>query len=385
MLASKKPSILVVDDTPANLTLMTGLLQDSYHVRAAISGEKALKIARSDSPPDLILLDIMMPELDGYEVCRKLKADPKTSELPIIFLTAMSEIEDEEKGLKLGAVDYITKPVRPSIALARIQTHISLYQQKKALIESQLKLATEIKEASEYIANALPAEMNGMLTSRWKHIPSTMLGGDAFGYHWIDSDHLAIYLLDVCGHGVGSALMSVSAINVLRSQSLTSANFKSPASVMTAINSAFLMESHNNKFFTMWYGVYERNSNILTYASAAHPPAFLITKDNAGNSEFHELTTRNLAIGLSEDSVFKESKISLKDTSKLYVYSDGVYEIEKSNGEMFTLAEFTKIIKNLSHVEEMQADIILTTMESLKTVQGPFDDDFSLLEIQIKQ
>jgi sigma-B regulation protein RsbU (phosphoserine phosphatase) len=363
---------------------MTGLLQDTYQVKAAISGEKALKIANSDSPPDLILLDIMMPEMDGHEVCRRLKADPKTAEIPVIFLTAMSEVEDEEKGLKLGAVDYITKPVSPPITLARIHTHITIYQQRKALIESQLNLATEINEAADYIANALPAEMDGPITSRWKHIPSTSLGGDAFGYHWIDQDHLAIYLLDVCGHGVGSALMSVSAINVLRSQSLTATDFKSPASVLAAINNAFLMEEHNNKFFTMWYGVYDCTANKLSYASAAHPPAFLITKDASGNVEFHELTTRNTAIGFLEDATFKEDSITLKDINKLYVYSDGVYEIEKPNGQMVTLAEFTESIKNLSKVDVPQVEEILEAMQNLKAVQGPFDDDFSLLELQIK-
>lgn len=124
----EKPSILIVDDTPANLSLMTGLLEADYKVRAATSGEKALKIIFADTPPDLILLDIMMPEMDGYEVCRRIKANDDTKSIPVIFLTAMSETADEEKGLTLGAVDYITKPINPSIALARIKTQIDLYQ-----------------------------------------------------------------------------------------------------------------------------------------------------------------------------------------------------------------------------------------------------------------
>jgi sigma-B regulation protein RsbU (phosphoserine phosphatase) len=128
-------------------------------------------------------------------------------------------------------------------------------------------LAAEINEAADYILSALPPELNGEIVARWKHVPSTALGGDAFGYHWVDADHLAIYLLDVCGHGVGSALMSVSAINDLRSQSLKGADFKKPSSVLCSINNAYLMEHHNNKFFTMWYGVYDRNSHTLTYAS----------------------------------------------------------------------------------------------------------------------
>ena len=376
-----KPSILVVDDTPANLTLMTGLLQDDYQVRAATSGEKALKIACSENPPDLILLDIMMPEMDGHEVCRRLKADEKTQDIPIIFLTAMSEAEDEEKGLKLGAVDYITKPVSPPIALARIYTHITMHRQKKALILSQQMLAAEINEAADYILSALPAELNGDIVTRWKHIPSTALGGDAFGYHWVDDEHLAIYLLDVCGHGVGSALMSVSAINALRSQSLKSADFKQPASVMAAINNAFLMEDHNNKFFTMWYGVYNRLQHTLTYASAAHPPAFIRTGDTTDKTELLELTTGNLAIGYMQDMVFKEASLELKQFNQLTVYSDGVYEIEKSNGEMVTLLEYTDIMKGLTDIKATHVDSILKTMQGLQAEKGPFEDDFSLLQI----
>ncbi len=115
-------TILVVDDTPANLSLMTGLLRDDYKVKAAIDGEKALRIAQASPPPDLILLDIMMPGMDGYEVCRRLKADPVTRDIPVIFLTAKSGIEDEKMGLDLGAVDYITKPISPPIVMARVRS-----------------------------------------------------------------------------------------------------------------------------------------------------------------------------------------------------------------------------------------------------------------------
>ena len=380
-----KASILVVDDTPANLTLMTGLLQEEYQVRAVTSGEKALKIAFSDNPPDLILLDIMMPEMDGHEVCRRLKANMSACEIPVIFLTAMSEAEDEEKGLNLGAVDYITKPVSPPIALSRIKTHVTMYRQKKALIKSQQMLAAEINEAADYILSALPAQLDGNIVTRWKHIPSTALGGDAFGYHWIDSEHLAIYLLDVCGHGVGSALMSVSAINALRSQSLKEANFKEPASVLGAINNAFLMEDHNNKFFTMWYGVYHQPSHQLTYASAAHPPAFMMTGDIHEQVELVELTTGNMAIGFMEDNAFKQASLNLKKFNKLYVYSDGVYEIEKPDGNMVTLAEYTEIIRKLSDFKQPQVEHVLKTMRALQGNDAPFEDDFSFVELIINR
>lgn len=122
----EKKTILVVDDTPDNLSLMSGLLKDDYKVKVANNGEKALKIAATDPQPDLILLDIMMPGMDGYEVCQFLKRNPATVNIPVIFLTAKVEVEDEKKGLELGAVDYLTKPVSPPIVLARVKNHLAL-------------------------------------------------------------------------------------------------------------------------------------------------------------------------------------------------------------------------------------------------------------------
>jgi putative two-component system response regulator len=121
-----RKTILVVDDAPDNLALMSGLLKDLYRVKVANSGEKALRLARGDEPPDLILLDIMMPDHSGYDVCRELKADAATRDIPIVFLTAMSTVEDERKGLELGAVDYITKPISPPIVLVRVATHLAI-------------------------------------------------------------------------------------------------------------------------------------------------------------------------------------------------------------------------------------------------------------------
>jgi putative two-component system response regulator len=122
----ERATVLVVDDTPANLSLITNLLKDDYKVKAATGGDKALRIAQTAPPPDLILLDIMMPEMDGYEVCRRLKADPTTRDIPVVFLTAKTGVDDEKQGLELGAVDYITKPISPPIVMARVKNHLAL-------------------------------------------------------------------------------------------------------------------------------------------------------------------------------------------------------------------------------------------------------------------
>jgi putative two-component system response regulator len=161
-LGEERKSILVVDDSPDNLTLMSQLLKDTYQVKVANSGERALKIARAERPPDLILLDIMMPVMSGYEVCQELKADPATAEIPVIFLTAMTAAEDEKKGFDLGAVDYITKPVSPPIVLARVRAHLLLkatadfLKDKAAFLESEVARRTrEIVAVQEVTIQAL--------------------------------------------------------------------------------------------------------------------------------------------------------------------------------------------------------------------------------------
>lgn len=147
-----KPTILVVDDTPDNLALMSGLLKGHYKVRVANGGERALKLASGREPPDLILLDIMMPGIDGFEVCRRLKADSATREIPVIFLTAKADVEDEARGLSLGAVDYITKPISPPIVLARVQTHLALKASADFLRDKNAYLEAEVEKRTREVA-----------------------------------------------------------------------------------------------------------------------------------------------------------------------------------------------------------------------------------------
>lgn len=149
---TEKASVLVVDDTPDNLSLMSGLLKDRYRVKVANNGEKAIKIVQGDSPPDLILLDIMMPGLSGYEVCQILKADPATRHIPIIFLTAMTATEDEKKGLEMGAADFITKPVNPPIVLARVATHLQIKAAADFLKDQNAYLDAEVTRRGRELA-----------------------------------------------------------------------------------------------------------------------------------------------------------------------------------------------------------------------------------------
>ena len=194
-------TVLVVDDTPTNLSLMCDLLEDLYTVKVATGGARALKIARSDTPPDLILLDIMMPEIDGYEVCRQLQADERTRDIPIIFLTARNEASDEQLGLELGAVDYITKPISPPIVLARVKNHLALKrlhdldqvrlamlnQEKQLLDQEKQLLELEQMKTEKLMLNILPRPIAERLKRGEKNISgsyaeATILFSDLVGF-----------------------------------------------------------------------------------------------------------------------------------------------------------------------------------------------------------
>nr|WP_051079148.1 HD domain-containing phosphohydrolase [Methyloversatilis thermotolerans] len=150
-----KQTVLVADDTPENIDLLGGVLRDHYRVKVATTGERALSIINSDDPPDLVLLDIMMPGMNGYEVCRKIKANPDRCGIPVIFVTAMTSIEDERKGLEVGAVDYITKPISPPIVSARVRTHLALYDQTRELERRVAERTAELLVSRQQIIRRL--------------------------------------------------------------------------------------------------------------------------------------------------------------------------------------------------------------------------------------
>jgi putative two-component system response regulator len=196
-------TVLVVDDTPDNLSLMGGLLRDHYHVKVANQGEKALKIAQGEQPPDLILLDIMMPGMDGYEVCRRLKANLHTRDIPVIFLTARADMEDERLGLELGAVDYITKPISPPILLARVATHLALkasadfLRDKSDYLEREVALRTlEVQAIQDVTIMAMTSLAETRDNETGNHIRRTQLYVKALAEHLRDHPRFAHVLTD---------------------------------------------------------------------------------------------------------------------------------------------------------------------------------------------
>ena len=246
-----------------------------------------------------------------------------------------------------------------------------LAESNLALQRTQDRLSEELTEAANYIFSILPEPRGAGPRTQWLLVPSTELGGDSFGYHEIDPDHIAFYLLDVCGHGVGAALLSVTAINVLRSAALPNTDFRDPGAVLSALNDAFPMERQNNMYFTIWYGVYQRSSGALSYASAGHPASILCK----GGETVIQLSTPGMAVGMMPDIMFRSAQCQIEAGDRLHLVSDGTFEVETGPGEML---EFNTFVDRLSRSEN--PDEVLAWVRGLSG-PGPLPDDFSLLTI----
>jgi len=377
-------SILIVDDVAANLQVLTGMLDDrGYLTRPVTSGKMALLAAQND-PPDLILLDITMPEMDGYEVCARLKANEKLKDIPVIFISALHETLDKVKGFSVGGLDYVTKPFQFEEVRARVETHLKLRrlqlkleEQNRLLTESRQALMLQLSQAADHVLSLIPPPIReGSIRTEWRLMPSFQLGGDSLGYHWIDKDHFAMYLLDVCGHGVGPALLSVSVLNAIRSQSLPDADFRMPARVLRALNRAFPMEKHNDLYFTAWYGVFNRASRELRYSGGGHPPALILNA--AGQAA--EAPVSGLLLGLDPDAVYKDSVLKSGSAAELFVFSDGCYEVQQPDGEMWSRKEFEALLIRTAADGASDLDALYRHVRTIAAGEV-LDDDFSILKV----
>jgi sigma-B regulation protein RsbU (phosphoserine phosphatase) len=255
-----------------------------------------------------------------------------------------------------------------------------------ALIERNqaLKLLNqELADAADYVRTILPEPITeGPIRTDWRFVPSTSLGGDAFGYHLVDENHFAIYLIDVSGHGVGAALLSVSVMNVLRSQSLPNTDFKDPEQVLEALNLAFPGEENNDMFFTIWYGVFKKSTRGLTYASGGHPPAILLEQTSKGDYRATRLRTPNFIIGgMSEaKGTYQKKECLVGEQNTLYIFSDGVYEVEKSDGSMWRFQEFADFLSSGKSNGQSILDRLYSYAQNLGNSEN-LEDDFTIVEV----
>ena len=380
-------AILVVDDDESSREMLARRLRRSgYTVSAISTGVQALALARRQKF-DLVLLDMIMPGLDGFQVLAKFKADSALRDIPVIMLSALDEENGIARSIEMGAEDYLAKPFNPVFLRARIGACLEkkrLRDKEKAthqaLLSAQQHLAAELADAAAYVRSLLPAPLTGAVQTEWCFQPGAQLGGDAFGHHWLDAGHLAIYLLDVCGHGVGAALLSVSVMNSLRLQTLPGTDFRQPSAVLSALNRAFRMEDQHNLYFSIWYGVYCASRRELCYASGGHPPALLLAPGADGHDQTLCLSTETPAIGCFDDARFSSALQTVPHGSRLLVLSDGVFEIFQGADRVGTWREFLAGF-SLPEVRKMRpAERFKSALKTRSA--NTLEDDFSLLELR---
>ncbi len=391
-------NILVVDDSIDNRKLIGHILKKAgYKVTEANGGEEALKLV-DESPPDLILLDIEMPGINGFEVCATLKRSARSRDLPVIFLSAKSETSDKVMGFEIGGVDYITKPFDRNEVLARVNNQIkiknlanNILQTNMELNEKQSRLDADLDAAAEIQQTLLPHELPTVneLNFAWKFSPCDQIGGDIFNVFQIDDENIALYILDVSGHGAPSAMVTVSVAQMLRQQSALRKNgtgganadgiVLSPCAMLNALDNEYPVERFG-KFFTIVYMIINIHKGSIVCSNAGHPAPVILQKD--GNYDF--MDKGGTIIGMQGATKYEEQQYNLKRGDKIIMFTDGAPEYMNDKGEIYGEDRFYKLLTGCKDL-----DIDQTLDHAFKSLtkfgnNTKLQDDLSLLGVEYK-
>jgi phosphoserine phosphatase RsbU/P len=307
----------------------------------------------------------------------------------VVLLDVTAE-HDQARKMQQKAYDMTLLSQREARLIARLEAahkeltlaHRDLAASRDELLRVHNRLRRELHDAQHYVLAILPAPVAEPIAIDWLFVPSTELAGDSFGYYWIDGEHYALYLLDVAGHGVGSALLSITVANTLRSGALQNTDFRKPEAVLTSLNQAFQMENQNGLYFTMWYGVYHRPTGTLRYASAGHPPPILVSGAREQRGQAVSLPGAGCPVGILPDFPYSSEECTLAGPARLFLFSDGAYEIMRPDGSIVEFEEFEEVLtravpEGASELEEL--------LHFARDVHGSeeLDDDFSIIKMTI--
>jgi sigma-B regulation protein RsbU (phosphoserine phosphatase) len=384
-------TVLVVDDQAIIGEAVKRMLADERDVtfHHCTDPTQAIRLA-NEIQPTVILQDLVMPNVDGLTLVKFFRANLATRDTPLIVLSSKEEPIVKADAFAVGANDYLVKLPDRIELIARIRYHsrgyINLLERNEAysrLAESQQRMSKELAAAVKYVRSLLPPPEEAEIPIDWRYIPCADVGGDTFGYHWVDNDHLAVYLLDVTGHGLDSALLSVSVMNVLRSRALLNSNPLEPGQVLKALNEAFPMDSYGGKAFTIWYGVYDRPKSLLSWSGGGHPDALLFEGNGGGRTEPVRLASPGPMMGMMPWDEFETTQRTIAAGSRLYVYSDGCQEIMLTDGGIWPFENFLDFMAQ-SCPTGSPLDRLL---QHVRNIHGSdqLDDDFSIIEVRFRK
>ena len=393
--------ILVVDDNEMNRDMLSRRLQrKKYDVSTAVGGQEAIDVI-AENEYDLVLLDIMMPEVDGFQVLETVRRTYDATELPIIMATAKTESDDIVKALKMGANDYVTKPIDFQVALARVSTQLQLKESidRVRILEKSLAVRNaELDAANKYMTQSLESAASFQLSLLqesppsaaglnigWIYCPCDQLAGDSYGVYPVADNCLLMYQLDVTGHGVKAALLAVTLLHLLNPENpgnvvlnASDGSVVPPAQVVSELNERFQINEESNQFFTMVYGVYDCSKHIFTYVNAAHSTPILTGVDTSLVEE-----ESDLPVGVMPLVEFTENRLELLEGQAIAVYSDGIIEaIREEDGELYSEERLVKFLQQESATEVSELLRLLEQEVRDWCGSSGIQDDVSALLIQ---
>jgi len=371
-----EPTILIVDDTPTNLSVLVGILQGSgYRILVARNGQAALEIARR-TRPDLMLLDVAMPGMNGFEVCSQLRREPATSETIVIFLSALGEVSDKVSGLELGAADYITKPYQSEEVLARVRGHLLRKQLERDLRISRDSLADELRGAGEMQRLLLPRTLpvNGGVSFAAHYQTSLHAGGDYYDVFSLNEGRVGVFVADVSGHGARAAIIMAMMRTLLHSSEML---LEEPGQVLSSLNLHFAYLQETPLFATAIYSVIDPVAGSMRTACAGHPTPLLLRDGRPVSIVSCEATVPLFMFDLPKVPV---SDYSLHRGDRLVFYTDGLTERQTAAGEMFG---FERLVEVLARAAAQNAESLLheiiEAVEAFAKGHEPADDQTTLV------
>jgi sigma-B regulation protein RsbU (phosphoserine phosphatase) len=332
--------------------------------------------------PTVILQDLVMPDADGLDLVLRYREHPETELVPLVVLSSREEGKTKAEAFARGANDYLVKLPDPAELLARLRYHsrgyVSLLERNAAfdaLAQKEAELSGELAKAANYVRSLLPPPAEGRVSVDWRFVPSASLGGDCLDYFWLDENRFALHVLDVCGHGVGPALLGVSAMNLLRTDAAKSFDRGDPLAVLRVLNETFRMSQQGNMFFTIWYAVFDFSDRRLRYVCGGHPPPILL----GPGGEQIVLEGEGLPVGVLRDAEYELHEQIIPQGAELIVYSDGAIEVMERPGETWGTEGLQALIRQSGGMRGGPLlDVVLERVRALKG--GPvLDDDMSIM------
>lgn len=317
------PTILVVDDAPTNLELVRGVLDaEGFHTLTADNGCDAHRISRTRQP-DLILLDVLMPGESGFETCAHLKSDPATADIPIIFLSSLDDVKSKVAGLKMGGVDYITKPMHGEEVLARVRVHLRIRENNRAVVEQQRARLNQLRDAQKAILVRPEDLPEANFAVYYK--PLEEAGGDCYDVVQLGPGIFAYFVADISGHGLSAAFLT-SAVKALLRQ--YAGPMYSPEDAMRGVDSVMGQMLGEEQYLTACYARLNRQTHRLSVIGAGHPPLILVS--HSGVPRTVELDSDPL--GMFGGAILQRADIKVSPGDRFFMYSDGLIECSPGSG-----------------------------------------------------